>query len=202
MHRLSLRNSWLRPMWIHASKGVPRTCLGHPAAHPCWYWLPHPGGLFTLPFAELTPSSRSSLGSAFLMKLPINIWAFLRSWPSNISIMISSVRSQSLRHVELFAVLCTAKLFCPWYSPGKKYWSGLPCPPPGHLPNPGIKPASLMSPALAGRFFTHWATWEAHDIQHLHLITYWSLTFFFYWYVIIICGLMCFFLCTCFMTQM
>ena len=32
--------------------------------------------------------------------------------------------------------------------------SGLPCPPPGDLPNPGIKPASLVSPALAGRFFT------------------------------------------------
>ena len=36
----------------------------------------------------------------------------------------------------------------------QEYWSGLPCPPPGDLPNPGIEPASLMSPALAGRFFT------------------------------------------------
>ena len=32
---------------------------------------------------------------------------------------------------------------------------------PGDLPNPGIEPASLMSPALAGRFFTTSATWEA-----------------------------------------
>ena len=31
---------------------------------------------------------------------------------------------------------------------------GLPCAPPGHLPNPGIEPLSLMSPALAGRFLT------------------------------------------------
>ena len=30
------------------------------------------------------------------------------------------------------------------------YWSGLPCLPPGHLPNPGIQPTSLISPALAG----------------------------------------------------
>ena len=30
-----------------------------------------------------------------------------------------------------------------------------------HLPNPGIKPATLMSPALAGQFFTTSATWEA-----------------------------------------
>ena len=33
-------------------------------------------------------------------------------------------------------------------------WSGLPCSLPGHLPNPGIEPSSLMSPAMAGRFFT------------------------------------------------
>ena len=33
-------------------------------------------------------------------------------------------------------------------------WSGLPFPPLGDLPNPGIKPVSLMSPALAGGFFT------------------------------------------------
>ena len=41
------------------------------------------------------------------------------------------------------------------------YWSALPCPPPGDLPVPGIKPASLMSPAMAGGFFTTSATWEA-----------------------------------------
>jgi len=34
----------------------------------------------------------------------------------------------------------------------QEYWSGLPC--RGDLPNPGIKPTSLMSPELAGRFFT------------------------------------------------
>jgi len=36
----------------------------------------------------------------------------------------------------------------------QEYWSGLPCPPPGDLPDPGIEPVSLPSPALAGRFFT------------------------------------------------
>ena len=35
-----------------------------------------------------------------------------------------------------------------------EYWSGLPLPIPGDLPNPGIKPKSLLSPALAGVFFT------------------------------------------------
>ena len=37
----------------------------------------------------------------------------------------------------------------------------LPCSPPGDLPNPEIEPASLMSPALAGGFFTTSTTWEA-----------------------------------------
>ena len=43
----------------------------------------------------------------------------------------------------------------------QEYWSELPCPPPRDLPNLGIEPASLMSPALAGIFFTTGATWEA-----------------------------------------
>ena len=43
----------------------------------------------------------------------------------------------------------------------QEYWSGLPVPSPGDLSNPGIEPASLVSPALAGRFFTTCATWEA-----------------------------------------
>ena len=44
----------------------------------------------------------------------------------------------------------------------QEHWSGLPCSPPGDLPDPGIEPASLMvSPAPAGRFFTTSTTWEA-----------------------------------------
>ncbi|ELR60422.1 hypothetical protein M91_18989, partial [Bos mutus] len=36
----------------------------------------------------------------------------------------------------------------------QEYWSGVPFPTPGDLPNPGIEPASLRSPALADGFFT------------------------------------------------
>ena len=43
----------------------------------------------------------------------------------------------------------------------QEYWSGLPCPLPGDLPNSGIEAAALVSPALAGGFFTTSATWEA-----------------------------------------
>ena len=37
----------------------------------------------------------------------------------------------------------------------------LQCPPLGGLPDPGIEPTSVMSPALAGEFFTTSTTWEA-----------------------------------------
>ena len=46
----------------------------------------------------------------------------------------------------------------------QEYWSGLPFPFPGDLPDPGIEPTSLMSPALVGRFFTTSAPWEAHPL--------------------------------------
>ena len=51
----------------------------------------------------------------------------------------------------------------------QEYWSGSPCPPPGDLPDPGMEPASLMSPALAGRFFTTNTSWEA---QISYMYTY------------------------------
>ena len=42
----------------------------------------------------------------------------------------------------------------------QEYWSGLPCPPPRDLPDPGMGPASLTSAALAGGLFTTSAPWE------------------------------------------
>ena len=53
---------------------------------------------------------------------------------------------------------------------GQEHWSGLPCPPPGLLPNPGIEPMSLTSPALTGWFFTTSATWEDQFMEYLLLI--------------------------------
>ena len=50
------------------------------------------------------------------------------------------------------------------------YWSGRPCPPPGDLLNPGTEPASLKSPALAGRFFTTSVTWELIIYKHNGLL--------------------------------
>ena len=49
--------------------------------------------------------------------------------------------------------------------PQQEYQGGLLCPPLGDLPNPGIEPVSLMSPALAASFFTTTATWEARCLS-------------------------------------
>ena len=76
--------------------------------------------------------------------------------------------------VRLFATLWTLARQAP-LSTGilqAECWSGLPWPPPGDLPNPGTEPASLMSPTLAGRFFTTSASWEAVSFlfdYHFHL---------------------------------
>ena len=52
----------------------------------------------------------------------------------------------------------------------QEYWSRLPCPPPRNLPDPGIEPESLSSPALAGRFFYHWTTtWKALKMQCVYI---------------------------------
>ena len=54
----------------------------------------------------------------------------------------------------------------------QEYWSGLLCPPPWDLPNPGIELTSLMSPALADGFFAIRATWEAQDDPVYQLTLY------------------------------
>ena len=64
--------------------------------------------------------------------------------------------------IQLFVILWTGAHQAP-LSMGfcrQKYWSGLSFPSPGDLPNPGTEPASVMSPALAGRFFTDNTNWE------------------------------------------
>ena len=51
----------------------------------------------------------------------------------------------------------------------QEYWSGLPFPSPGDLPDPGIKPVSPVSLALAGRFFTTTATWILPKLQYSNI---------------------------------
>ena len=63
---------------------------------------------------------------------------------------------QSLTYVRLFASPWTVAHQAPLSMEfsRQEYWSGLPFPTPGYLPNPGIEPAYLASPTLAGGFFT------------------------------------------------
>ena len=76
------------------------------------------------------------------------------------------------RHIWLFATLWTVAHQSPlftWFS-RQEYWSGLPFPSPGYLPNPRIETMSLTSPTLAGRFFTTSATWEAPSLGFFNYI--------------------------------
>ena len=59
------------------------------------------------------------------------------------------VHAQSCPTVDLYPASLLSREF-----PRQEYWSRLPFPPPGDLPNPGINPTSLLSHSLAGRFFT------------------------------------------------
>ena len=66
-------------------------------------------------------------------------------------------------HVQFFVTLWTIAHQSPLFMgfSRQEYWSGWLCPTPEDLPNPKMEPKSLMSPALAGSFFTTSATWEA-----------------------------------------
>ena len=66
-------------------------------------------------------------------------------------------------HVQHFVAPCTEthQVPLPVGFSRREYWSRLPCPPAGALPDPGFETMSLTSPAFAGGFFTISATWEA-----------------------------------------
>ena len=69
--------------------------------------------------------------------------------------------------VRLFATLWTVAHQAP-LSLGffrQEYWSGLPCPPPGDLPNLETEPTFLMSRTLADVLCTASATWEAQSVS-------------------------------------
>ena len=65
--------------------------------------------------------------------------------------------------VQIFVTIWTLACQAPVYMgfSRQEYWSGLPCPPPGNLPDPSIELRSPMSSALAGGLFTTSSSWEA-----------------------------------------
>ena len=109
---------------------------------------------------------------------------------------IARVCVQSLQCVWLFVTPWTVAQQAP-LSMGfcrQEYWSGLPFPPPGNLPNPGIETESPVSPALQAVFcffflffFYHWAAREVLSEINVHKLCnktnqylgwhYWKLEF-------------------------
>ena len=104
-----------------------------------------------------------------------------RKWQEEIShqMISESNRSnsivvvQSLSHVRFFATLRTVacQALLSMEISRQEYWSGLPFPSPGYLPNPGIKPTS---PAFAGRLFTAQPPGKAQISSDLGIL--WSMT--------------------------
>ena len=116
---------------------------------------------YFLPFCYILEQGGSTY---FLCQRPDSKY-FRFCEPYSLSYLLNSVVCALSRfsHVGLSATLWTSARQAP-LSMGfsrQEYWSGLPCPPPGDLPDAGIELVSLMSPALAGRFLTASANWEA-----------------------------------------
>ena len=97
-------------------------------------------------------------------------WTDISRIPAGNLLSVCACMLSCFSHVRLSMTLCTIACQAPMGFSRQEYWSGLPCLPPEDLPNPEIDPSSLMSPALAGRFFTTSATWEANLFSVLHKI--------------------------------
>ena len=138
------------------------------SAHPC---------VARLLFSHLLVSLLTSSDVAeSLHRCPLN-WAPCSLWePGTHGTGLAATKKWLLHvctpsHIWLFVTPWTVTHQTP-LSMGfsrQEYWSGLPCPPPRGLPNLGIKPVSLRSPALAGVFFTSSTTWKALEMAYMSL---------------------------------
>ena len=132
-----------------------------------------PSGGSRIHFLANFPALRSSLfsltlgSSCYLQSWQSHLWSLLLwshllSWLScfPLSPTTCCVLSRFSR-VWLFATPWTVALpvLLSMGFPRQEYWSGLPFPTSGDLPDPGIELASFLSPASASRFFTTTATW-------------------------------------------
>ena len=123
-------------------------------------------------FSAFTPSRKEKLTALWFITFQCSTGLILRTFLFTGSKMCISATSTHCAcsacsllscfscvqiFATLWAVVCQIPLSMRFSR--QEYWSGLPCPPPGDLPDSGIKPAS---PCIVGRFFTHWVTMEAH----------------------------------------
>ena len=94
---------------------------------------------------------------------------FLTTGPPGKSHFCSLEAEFLLQESSMLSHFSHAQLFTTLWIPlsmgfsRQEFWSGFPCLPPGNLPDPGIKPESLTSPALAGEFLTTTATKETQE---------------------------------------
>ena len=87
---------------------------------------------------------------------------YLQRWKKDFSTKKAGCVLHHFSRVRLFAALWTVAHQAPLsvgFS-GQEYWSGLLCAPSGDLPDLRIKLISACISWIAGRFFTHWTTWE------------------------------------------
>ena len=123
-----------------------------------------PTTLIYLPFACCNPGQPTCLlltsRAAPLCRSPAALHCFhVQKQGKNIIITCLNLSLNCvcvLSHVWLSATPWTVASQAPLSTgfPRQEPWSGLPFPPPGGLPDPGIEPKSPEFPALAGRFFT------------------------------------------------
>ena len=104
---------------------------------------------------------------------PLSPWhSWARNWNSNHLETIVSVLVFQLCPTVCDPITVARQVPLSMEFSRQEYWSGLPFPPLGDLPNSGTEPASLVSPALAGRVFTISAPWEDLGASWCHIKSY------------------------------
>ena len=150
--KMRCQNSNCEPWWQSPRQGTHAPSLGREVSSSAW--LCHLQ-------CDLSKSPGHSILSSEMRIIVATLW------------MLCAVRSH-FSCVRLSATLWTIAHQAPLTTgfSRQEYWSGLPCPSPVDLPNPGIEIASLISPALAGWLFTTSTTWETLWMLHEYPINH------------------------------
>ena len=125
----------------------------------CWIWDPLTPGVDRDPakWAQGTELAGGDFGESESVRragrqweMPFGVSAIIRQMETQSSKVVCVHVLSYFRRVQLFVILWTVAHQAPLSVRFSKqeYWSGLPCPPPGDLPNLGIKPESPVSPKL------------------------------------------------------
>ena len=157
MDKQNVVYTYHRMLFILRRKWNSNTChnVGEPGKHTKWNnpdREEHDSAYISVQFSSVTQLCATLCN-------PMNCSTYICAY---ICLCYTCVQSH-FSHLRLFATLWTVAHKAP-LSMGfsrQENWNGLPCPPSGDLPEPGIEPTSLTSPALVGRFCTTCATWEA-----------------------------------------